>query len=475
MIAPNMRGVGVSGFRLGILLLVLVFFGYTEVAAQSTGTGVSRFRKISGWKGTFSYRLDYSADESFGDATLSILSGNLSSQETERIEMAGEVTFTGDSGGQLAGQGSVDYEVELFSLTKWGNKSILSMTDGRGRADILPEIEGNFLSFDLQDGSYSFAISPGREDEDRGEFGVEARLYDDMEIIDPLLADLKNADREVPLSELLPAMLPEERADEGYVNIGIDLQMFPLPAFGNILRGTYTDYRGGILSWRLEPTDPVEEEFMVPVVITTGSDSAIHFHPPSQEDREGIRTLTLEREMARWNKGGPASPIVDPTPGVRLFVLGANGSAAETGRTACGRPVVGVDYTMPDMGGGDGQSSLMRRVAAHVSREEGGTPPSLTNQGLLNRTLLALQSYSPEDEGSPHLSNELYGRWIIKSVSLEQTTAVVHLTGDLVALQGCSADAIKAQLEETAAQFSFVGAVELVTDSGTETTSGGTR
>ena len=138
MTAAKIRRAGFPGFCLVALFLVMTFCAYPAALAQgasrSTQTSILRFREITGWNGTFSYRLDFSSNDSFGDVTFTAASGELSGQKNEQIEITGEVTFTGGSRGRFGCQGSAEYRVELFSLVNWGEKSILDTADGSGRA-----------------------------------------------------------------------------------------------------------------------------------------------------------------------------------------------------------------------------------------------------------------------------------------------------------------------------------------------------
>ena len=448
---------------LGFALLATILVGYGPAPAQGqereVENSIRRFRNITGWKGTFSYKLNADRDESFGDYSFLASSGELSSQSEDRIDLEGEVTFSGGSGGKFVGHGTASYRLESYSLVQWGDKRILDTTSGSGRSDILDEREINFLQFYLHDGSYSLSIAPGRSCTETDEFGVDVNTSGQLQITDSFLKDLEDADRDVPFPQLLRAMFPENTGGRGCQDVGFTVAAFPLPAFGNTLSGSWTDFRGGVLSWQLQPIDVPQQDFLVPVEITTPSDSSIHFHPPDDETVAGIRALTIEAEMAERGDDAAAS---GGSPGSREIML----FLADEQRTAdCGR-VEGVAHTLgPARGGsadGSSRNDLLSRAIAHVLEQEGGSLQHVEDEGLLSRALIALQAYAPQENGPPPLTNELYGRYLVGEVDLDRGTATIQLRENLDSLDSCQSERITRQLEETAKQFSSVTAVRLV-------------
>jgi len=447
---------------IGLVLAALTLFSCVAALAQKNirdvDNSILRFKGITGWTGTFSYKLDLDRDESYGDFSFLASSGQLASQERKKINIEGKVSFSGGSGGKFTGQGNASYRVESFSLGTWGNKSILFTTDGRGDSDIIPEQEINHLRFELREGAYSLSISPGDYCEETNEFGVEVFVSDRLELTDSLLEDLKNAGREVPLTQILRAMFPDRFSGSGCMDIGVNVGLFPLPAFGNILSGSMTDHYGGILSWELLPMDPPIQEFLVPVEITEASNSSIHVHPPDNEDFPRIRALTIEAELAE-RRDDPAPPGIAVSREVLLFL------AREQAAASCGR-VESVAYTLESAGANSAGNTMMSWAIAHMLEQEGGTPQDVEDESVLARTLVSLQTYNPEQRGLSHLTNELYGMYIVGEIKLDQGIATIRLREDPGSLERCRAERITGQLEETAKQFAFVNDVRLMFDPG---------
>jgi len=447
-----------------IRLALAVFTLLSCVAAlaqkniRDIDNSILRFKQITAWTGTFSYRLDLDRDESFGDYSFLASKGVLASKERKRIEIDGEVSFSGGSGGKFTGQGSASYRVETFSLGTWGDKSILFTNDGRGNADIIPEKEINHLQFELREGAYSLSFSPGDECEETNEFGVEVHVSDRLDLTDSLLQDLKNAGRDVPLSHILRGMFPDRFSGRGCLDIGVNVVLFPLPAFGNILSGSLTDHYGGILSWELRPEEQPVEEFLVPVVITEASNSSFHFHPTDYEEVPQIRALTIEVELAERRRD-PVAPSIAVSREVLLFLARAQAAAG------CGG-VESVPYTLESAGVNSSGNTMMSRAIAHMLEQEGGIPKDVEDESVLVRTLVSLQTYNPERTGHFQLTNELYGLYMIGEIKLDQRVAILQLREDLGSMERCRAERITGQLKETAKQFAFVKDVRLVFNPG---------
>lgn len=454
---------GVFGLALTVLTLVSCAPALAQGSTRDVENSVRRFRGITGWTGTFSYKLDMDQNESFGDFSFLASSGELASQDEERIDLEGEVTFSGGSGGKFVATGTASYRLESFSLVTWGDKKILDTADGSGNSGIIAEEDINFLQFELREGSYSLSISPGEYCEDRDEFGVGVNVSGRLELTDSFLEDLENADREVPFPHLLRAMFPENINNPGCLDIGFTIAAFPLPAFGNILSGSLTDHKGGVLSWELQPVDAPRQEFLVPVEITEPSYSSIHFHPPDDEELPRIRALTIEAEMAERSDDSASPGSVSGGREVMLFL------AEERESTDCGG-VEGVTYTLGSAGGSSKDrapgNDLLSRAVAHVLELEGGSLPQVEDEALLAQALVSLQSYDPKEKGPSGLTNELYGRYLVGGIDLDRGTAIIQLLERLDSLQSCQAERIRKQLEATAKQFSYVTAVRLVFNPG---------
>lgn len=442
---------------MGFALVALTLFSCASAWAQKNirdiDNSILRFKEITEWTGVFSYRLDLDRNESYSDYSFLASKGVLASKERKRIEIDGKVSFSDGSGGKFTGEGSASYKVETFSLGSWGDKSILFTTDGQGNADIIPDKEINNLRFELRKGAYSLSFSPGDECEETNEFGVEVHVSDRLELTDSLLQDLKNAGRDVPLTHILHGMFPDRFSGHGCLDIGVNVELYPLPAFGNILSGSLTDYYGGILSWELRPVNPPIEEFLVPVVITEPSNSSFHFHPTEYEEVPEIRALTIEVELAeRSADPPPVSMAVNRE--VLLFLAG------EQTAVGCGK-FESVPYILESAATDSSGNSMMSRTVAYMMQQEGGIQQSVKDQSVLARTLVSLQTYNPEQAGHSSLTNELYGMYLVEEIRLDQGVAILQLREDIGAMERCRAERIKGQLTETAKQFAFVKNVRL--------------
>lgn len=83
-------------------------------------------------------------------------------------------------------------------------------------------------------------------------------------------------------------------------------------------------------------------------------------------------------------------------------------------------------------------------------------------QGVLRAALEKLLSMKQEYYGESGLYNALHQSDLqLKSVTINQGTAVIHLTGNLVLGGVCDSPRVQAQIERTALQFSTVGAVDV--------------
>lgn len=92
-------------------------------------------------------------------------------------------------------------------------------------------------------------------------------------------------------------------------------------------------------------------------------------------------------------------------------------------------------------------------------------PVTLTiprTQGVLRAALEKLLSMKQEFYGESGLYNALHQSDLqLKSVTINQGTAVIHLTGNLVLGGVCDSPRVQAQIEQTALQFSTVSAVDV--------------
>ena len=83
-------------------------------------------------------------------------------------------------------------------------------------------------------------------------------------------------------------------------------------------------------------------------------------------------------------------------------------------------------------------------------------------QGVLKAALQKLLSIKEQSYGESGLYNALYQSDLeLQSVTIEQGTAIIHLTGTLMLGGVCDNPRVEAQIEETALQFSTVSNVSV--------------
>jgi hypothetical protein len=83
-------------------------------------------------------------------------------------------------------------------------------------------------------------------------------------------------------------------------------------------------------------------------------------------------------------------------------------------------------------------------------------------QGVLKAALEKLLSIKEQYYGESGLYNALYQSDLqLKSVTIDQGKAVIHLTGTVMLGGVCDAPRVEAQIEQTALQFSTVSSVEV--------------
>lgn len=85
-----------------------------------------------------------------------------------------------------------------------------------------------------------------------------------------------------------------------------------------------------------------------------------------------------------------------------------------------------------------------------------------STQGVLKAALGKLLSIGEQYYGESGLYNALYQSDLqLKSVTIDQGKAIIHLTGTLMLGGVCDAPRVEAQIEQTALQFSTVSSVEV--------------
>ena len=83
-------------------------------------------------------------------------------------------------------------------------------------------------------------------------------------------------------------------------------------------------------------------------------------------------------------------------------------------------------------------------------------------QGVLKAALQKLLSIKEQSYGESGLYNALYQSDLeLQNVTIEQGTAIIHLTGTLMLGGVCDNPRVEAQIEETALQFSTVSNVSV--------------
>lgn len=217
------------------------------VTLESAATPLYR-----GWEGDFHYELKH-RDGFFHGASEFLKMKGLRGETIEDIEVKGHIVFTPARGNILyAGKGAVDYSIARMSLSALGEGMIVHLSDGNGVDEIKRNLEGTYLRINRAAGNYSFRIEPGEYEADIDAFGVKVLATTEMKMTQAFIDKMDDEGSPVMYPDALKKMFPtyDWRPDRDH----IILEAFraPLPKSGNTLTGSYTDEKGGVLSWKFK-------------------------------------------------------------------------------------------------------------------------------------------------------------------------------------------------------------------------------
>ena len=213
------------------LSLVVAVAGAGPVIQQD---GIRRFRDIQEWQAKFHYELDF--EDSYQDGSTEFLGfKGLGGEDLEKVIISGTATYTYAGRGVFVGKGSVDYEVSILSMASLGNARVVYLTDGKGKDNLEPIKEINYLKIDLSEGTYDFWVTPGHDDEEMAMFGVDVVSRDYLNITDPVIEKMAENGTPVMFPELLKAMFPNQRNQADLHQLNAYVNNYPLPSFGYVL------------------------------------------------------------------------------------------------------------------------------------------------------------------------------------------------------------------------------------------------
>ena len=237
----------------------VVPFQYTNVSED----GLENFKK---WKGTFHYELNYS-DNIFESGVSFLKMKGLRGEDVDRIILDGNINFTPKVGNRLyVGSGVVKYDVSLMHYASLGEAMVIHFTDGKGSAKIKPlkelvdddpEIDGQIaieygtrIKFNYRNRSYDMRITPGDYGAHLDEFGVPVESSSRIKVTKAMIRKLEGEGRPILYPETLKEMFPDRSREADRLNVGVEAFGIPFSSSSNTLKGSYTDEKGGILTWK---------------------------------------------------------------------------------------------------------------------------------------------------------------------------------------------------------------------------------
>jgi hypothetical protein len=122
--------------------------------------------------------------------------------------------------------------------------------DGKGSAMIKRNSKATYLRRNRAAGHYSFRIEPGTYEPDIDAFGVKVLTATEMKVTRAFIEKMESEERPVLYPEALKSMFPEYDWYPDRDHIVLEAFDMPLPKSGNVLTGSYTDEKGGVLSWK---------------------------------------------------------------------------------------------------------------------------------------------------------------------------------------------------------------------------------
>ena len=236
----------------------VVPFQYTNVSED----GLENFKK---WKGTFHYELNYS-DNIFESGVSFLKMKGLRGEEVERIILDGNIIFTPKVGNSIyVGSGEIKYSVSLMSYSSLGEAMVIHFTDGKGSAKIKPIgqlVENDYgkdkkeyftrIKFDYRNSNYDMRITPGDYDLTMEQFGVPVESSSRIEVTKAMIRKLEDEGRSVLYPETLIDMFPDRDREADRLDVTVEAIGIPWSSSRNILKGSYTDEKGGVLTWNFK-------------------------------------------------------------------------------------------------------------------------------------------------------------------------------------------------------------------------------
>lgn len=208
--------------------------------------GIENFKK---WRGTFHYELKYSDD--FFDPNVSFLKmKGLRGEDVERIILDGNINFTPKVGNSLyVGRGAVKYDVSLMHYAALGEGMVIHYTDGNGSEKIIPNRYRTNLRINYRHKKYSLRIDPGIYEADLDAIGLPVENFSNIKVTKAMIRKLEEEGRPILYPETLNEMFPDRSRQADRLNVVVEAFDIPFSSSSNTLKGTYTDEKGGILTW----------------------------------------------------------------------------------------------------------------------------------------------------------------------------------------------------------------------------------
>lgn len=430
------------------LFLIVTVAGAGSVPLQD---GIRRFRDIKEWQAKFHYELDY--EDSYQDGSTEFLGfKGLGGEDIEKVIISGTATYTYAGRGVFVGKGSANYEVSIMSMASMGNAWVVYLTDGKGKDNLEPIKEINYLRIDLSEGTYDFWVTPGHDDEEMAMFGVDVVSRDYLNITEPMIKKMAENGTPVMFPELLKAMFPNQRSQADLHQLNAYVNYYPLPSFGYVLSGSFTDELGGIFSWELRPSKPLD--------LFVGEETSIasgHFHPPDEETRQWYTSMRREAEDAVRGTESFPEPQALSLASFKIFLVSETRASAERDGIYLAERDVTITQNSVSR-----DSNTGKFLSKLIGQRSSAPMIVLTDEQILTKTIQTLRHPGPRFEKGELINALSEIHLEIDRIELNGTTAII--SGSPTGLKEISPlqiERAKAQIKETASQFSFVGKVDV--------------
>jgi len=155
---------------------------------------------------------------------------------------------------------------------------VIHFTDGKGSAKIKPFMErvvmeredivekdphdviekqisteyGTGIRFNYRNRTYDIRITPGDYDAHLDEFGVPVESSSRIKVTNAMIRKLDAEGRPILYPETLKEMFPDRSKEASRLNVGVEAFGMPFSSSSNTLKGTYTDEKGGVLTWNFK-------------------------------------------------------------------------------------------------------------------------------------------------------------------------------------------------------------------------------